>query len=128
MYKAEEDYLEAILIQEQKSGTVRSVDIAKAKDVTKPSVSRAMAALRDKGFVVFGGNNAIQLTEDGRKKAEAVYDRHKLLTGFFVKITGMEREQAEQNACRVEHDVDRDIIEGIREWMRKNEEGCDGTK
>ena len=125
MYKAEEDYLEAILIQEQKSGTVRSVDIAKAKDVTKPSVSRAMAALRDKGFVVFGGNNAIHLTEGGRKKAEAVYDRHKLLTGFFVKITGMEREQAEQNACRVEHDVDCDIIEGIREWMRKDGDDFD---
>jgi DtxR family transcriptional regulator, Mn-dependent transcriptional regulator len=125
MYKAEEDYLEAILIQEQQNGTVRSVDIAKAKDVTKPSVSRAMAVLRDKGFVVFAENNAIQLTKEGREKAESVYDRHKLLTNFFVKITGIERRLAEQNACRVEHDVDCDIIEGIREWMRKNEEGCD---
>lgn len=128
MYKAEEDYLEAILMLEQKNGTVRSVDVAKAKEVTKPSVSHAMAVLRDKGFVTFAENNAIQLTKEGRVIAEAVYDRHKLLTDFLASVTGIEREQAEQNACRIEHDVDCDIIDGIKMWMRKNRVYVDGSK
>ncbi|HAH61709.1 MAG TPA: metal-dependent transcriptional regulator [Treponema sp.] len=128
MYKAEEDYLEAILMLEQKNGTVRSVDVAKAKEVTKPSVSHAMSVLRDKGFVTFAENNAIQLTKEGRVIAEAVYDRHTLLTEFLAGITGLEREQAEQNACRIEHDVDCDVVAGIKMWMRKNMARADESK
>ena len=120
MYESREDYLETILILQKKNGFVRSVDVAKHMGVSKPSVSRAMDVLSSGGYITFGLGNMIKLTEEGEKKAESVYGRHVLLTDFFVKITGVPREQAEENACRVEHAIDSDVEQGIRNWMEKN--------
>ena len=45
-----EDYLEAILVLQMQKGTVRSVDVARHMEVSKPSVSHAVATLRDGVF------------------------------------------------------------------------------
>ena len=120
MYESGEDYLETILILQNTNGFVRSVDIAKKLGFSKPSVSRAMAILEKDGYIEFGLANMIVLTEKGQQKANDVYARHQLLTKFFVKITGVDEKQAEKNACRVEHDLDAQIIEGIQKWMENN--------
>ena len=120
MYKSGEDYLETILILQNTNGFVRSVDIAKKLGFSKPSVSRAMAILEKDGYIEFGLANMIVLTEKGQQKANDVYARQQLLTKFFVKITGVDEKQAEKNACRVEHDLDAQIIEGIQKWMENN--------
>lgn len=120
MYESGEDYLEAILVLKNKNGFVRSVDIAKHLGYSKPSVSRAMGILEKDGFIEFGLGNMIILTEAGELKAKDIYERHQLLTKFLVKITGVSDEQAEQNACRIEHVIDVDIVSGIKKWMKKN--------
>lgn len=120
MYESREDYLETILILQKQNGFVRSVDVAKHMGVSKPSVSRAMDVLSSGGFITFGLGNMIKLTEEGEKKAQSVYGRHLLLTDFFVKIAGVSKEQAEDNACRVEHAIDADVEQGIRKWMEEN--------
>ncbi|QTQ14452.1 metal-dependent transcriptional regulator [Treponema parvum] len=120
MYESREDYLETVLMLQQQNGFVRSVDIANHLKVSKPSVSRAMDILSEGGYITFGLGNMIKLTEEGEKKARSVYGRHIMLTDFFVKITGVSREQAEENACRVEHAIDRDIENGIRKWLEEN--------
>ena len=120
MYESGEDYLETILILQNTNGFVRSVDIAKKLGFSKPSVSRAMAILEKDGYIEFGLANMIVLTEKGQQKANDVYARHQLLTKFFVKITGVDEKQVEKNACRVEHDLDAQIIEGIQKWMENN--------
>lgn len=117
MYESGEDYLEAILILKNKNGFVRSVDIAKHLGFSKPSVSRAMSILEKDGYIEFGLGNMINLTEKGIEKAEDIYSRHRLLTKFLVKITQIPEEQAEKNACRIEHVVDSEVIEGIKKWM-----------
>ncbi len=117
MYESGEDYLEAILILKNKNGFVRSVDIAKHLGFSKPSVSRAMSILEKDGYIEFGLGNMINLTEKGSEKAEDIYSRHRLLTKFLVKITQIPEEQAEKNACRIEHVVDSEVIEGIKKWM-----------
>lgn len=121
MYKSEEDYLELILRIKQRKGIVRAVDVAAGKGVSKPSVSRAVGVLKDKGYITIADDNDIQLTAAGEDKASEVYGRHTLLTNFFVLITGVPAEQAEQNACRVEHDIDRDVVAGIRRFMKTRE-------
>ncbi len=120
MYESGEDYLEAILVLQLKHGFVRSVDVANHLHVSKPSVSRAMSILKEDGYIWFDLGNMIKLTEKGQSKAEDVYGRHRLLTKFLEKITGVSEEQAEENACRVEHDIDADIVKGIADWMEKN--------
>ena len=121
MYESGEDYLEAILILKNKNdGDVLSVDIANHLGFSKPSVSRAMGILERDGYIEFGLGNMIQLTEKGLAKANDVYGRHQLLTKFLVMITGVPEDQAEENACRVEHDIDADVVEGIKKWVEKN--------
>lgn len=120
MYESGEDYLEAILRLQLENGFVRSVDVANKLAVSRPSVSRAMGVLEKDGYIEFGMGNMIKLTDKGKEKAEDVYGRHKLLTKFLVKITGLSEDQCEENACRVEHQIDKDVVEGIRKWVDNN--------
>ena len=83
----------------------------------KSEVKIAQAVNENIAFKWFLG---LKLTEKGRAKAEDVYGRHKLLTSFLQKITGLPEDQCEENACRVEHQVDADVVDGIRKWLEAN--------
>jgi Mn-dependent DtxR family transcriptional regulator len=120
LHQSGEDYLEAILRLKKENGIARSVDVAKSLGVSKPSVSRAMSILSENGYITTGKIGSLELTEKGSERAEAIYARHVLLTKFLVKITGVSDKQAEENACRIEHDIDDDIKTGIQKWMEQN--------
>lgn len=120
MYESGENYLEAILMVENVKGTVHSVDVAAKLNVSKPSVSRAVMILKKDGYLEDNEGTELKFTKKGRDKATDIYSRHKLLTEFLVAITGIDAEQAEENACRVEHVVDTDVMAGIEKWMSKN--------
>ena len=111
--KSAEDYLEAILRLQQSKGYARSVDIATALSVSKPSVSVAMRNLRENGFITVARDNMISLTESGLCIAENIYERHRVLTEFFKGI-GVEESIAEADACKVEHDLSPETFEAIR--------------
>ena len=114
-----EDYLEAILVLKNKNGFVRSVDIANHLGFSKPSVSRAMGILEKDGYIEFGIGNMINLTEKGQEKASDVYSRHQLLTKFLVKITGIPDDQAEKNACRIEHVISEESFKALKEHAKE---------
>ena len=97
-----EDYLEAILMLKEKNGQVRSIDIADMLEVTKPSVSNAVKRLREKGYIEMDSSSYITLTDTGYKIARNVYERHQTITELFVSL-GVEREVAQEDACRIEH-------------------------
>lgn len=120
LHESGEDYLEAILRLQKENGVARSVDVARKLGVSKPSVSRAMSILEDSGYVTVGNIGSLELTEKGKEKADAIFSRHVLLTDFLVKITGVNKDQAEENACRIEHDIDEDVRLGIQKWMEEN--------
>ena len=79
-----EDYLEAILMLQQKHGTVRSVDVSHQLEVSKASVSYAVTTLREGGFLTMGDDFSLHLTEVGREVAERVYEKHRF---FFEMLT-----------------------------------------
>ena len=114
LHKSGEDYLEAILVLEQKNGDVRSLDLAEHMSVSKPSISNAMKLLREGGFLSMDENKLIHLTELGREVAENIYERHVLLTKTLILI-GVEPAVAEQDACRVEHDISRETFDRLKE-------------
>lgn len=120
MYESGENYLETILMLEQENTIVRSIDVAHKLSVSKPSVSRAMGLLRQDGYIDMADNGPIFLTEKGREKATQIYHRHCVLTEFLQKITHVSPEQAEENACRIEHILDEDVFRGIEKFMRES--------
>ena len=96
-----EDYLESILKIERQKGVVRSIDIANDLHVSKPSVSRAIHILEERGFIHIQ-DNILVLSDTGREIAEKIYERNLLFTDFFVHIC-VDEETAAEDACRMEH-------------------------
>ena len=119
MYESGENYLETILILKEKQGLVRSIDIARALNFSKPSVSRAMGILRENGYIVMEPGGEIELTEKGQKKADGIYERHKLLTEFLHRVSGVDPRVAEEDACKMEHIISDETFQGIKEFMKQ---------
>ncbi|MEN6637340.1 MAG: metal-dependent transcriptional regulator, partial [Clostridiaceae bacterium] len=99
-----EDYLEQILIQQEKNGCARSVDIAMSLGVTKASVSHATKLLRENSYIHMADDKCITLTPSGREIAESMYQRHLVLAKFLMRL-GVQEATAFADACRMEHDI-----------------------
>lgn len=110
--RASEDYLEAMLMMKEKHGYVRSIDVAEFLGVTKPSVSYATKRLRESGHITMDKDGLITLTDTGMAIAASMLDRHKTLTAFLISI-GVDKETAEADACKIEHDISQQTFEAI---------------
>lgn len=113
-----ENYLETILILTQKGRGVRSIDIADEMGFTKPSISRAVSILKSGGFIEVDAGGYISLTDVGYELAERIYERHRVLTRFLVKL-GVDEATAAEDACRIEHDISELSFQKIKEHMKK---------
>ncbi len=107
-----EDYLEAmVMLGADKTQSVRAVDVAEKMGVSKASVSKAVAVLKEKGFVSQPYYGDITLTDDGVAYGNKVLDRHQALTLFLHKAVGIDRKTAEEEACKMEHAISDDSFE-----------------
>ena len=113
LHESGEMYLETILILKNRFGYVRSIDIANEMGVSKPSVSRAVGLLKDNGYIAFDPNGMILLTDTGRAVAEKIYDRHQVLTRYFINI-GVSEETASKDACKIEHIISDETFDIIK--------------
>ena len=102
LHASGEDYLEAVLVLQKQKGMVRSVDIARHMDVSKPSVCHAVATLKDGGFLTMDDGFFLHLTNIGREVAEQIYEKHRFFTER-LSAAGVDPETAEADACRIEH-------------------------
>ena len=96
--KSSEDYLETMLMLSEQRGYIKSIDIARHLDVTKPSVSYATKRLRENGYITMDDDGLIHLTETGMSIATKIYDRHKMLSRF-LNLLGIDKETADEDAC-----------------------------
>ena len=116
-----EDYLEAILILQKKRGLVRSVDVARHIEVTKPSVCHAVATLRDGGFLTMDEDHFLHLTDVGREVAEKIYERHCFFTEQLI-AAGVNPKTAEADACRIEHIISDESFSRLKEVATQEQE------
>lgn len=115
--ESREMYLEIILMLEKRNGVVRSVDIAKEFNYSKPSISKAMNVLKKSGFITHTPYGDISLTTAGRQKAEQIYKLHRLVTQFLIKALDLDESTAEEDACRMEHFVSEKTIAAIEKFL-----------
>ena len=111
-----ENYLETILMLKEEKGAVRSIDIARRMDFSKPSISRAMSLLRENGYITMDKEGLIDLTASGMEIASRIYERHRLLSKWLVAL-GVSPETAAEDACRIEHDVSDETFQKIKEHI-----------
>ena len=91
-----EDYLESILVLQEKNGYVRSVDIANHLEISKASVSIAMLEI-----------------------AKSVYEKHLMFSEFFYKL-GVPKDIATRDACKIEHAVSKTTFNAIKSFVQKH--------
>ena len=116
--ESEEMYLETILLLKRKNSNVHAVNIAEELGYSRPSVSRGVNLLAQKGYIVIAQSGEISFTPEGKTKAESIYERHTVITKLLIK-TGASQEVAEENACRIEHVITPELFDTIKKYVKK---------
>ena len=119
IYESAQDYLETILILSKNSANVRSIDIANEMNITKQSVHRAIKNLKNGEYILVDNNGYITLSKKGKEIAEEMYERHQLLTKYFVSL-GVNEKTALKDACKVEHYLSDETYQAIKKIAQNN--------
>jgi DtxR family transcriptional regulator, Mn-dependent transcriptional regulator len=112
-----EDYLEAIHCIGERQSAVRVRDIAKRMNITMPSVTGALKSLEKQGLVNHARYDWIALTPEGKRIAENVFRRHRVLREFLTVILGIDPKTAERDACGMEHAVSETTLDRLAGFM-----------
>ena len=121
LHASGEDYLEAVLVLPKKLSIVRSVDVARHMEVTKPSVCHAVATLKEGGFLTMDEDFSLHLTDLGREIAEQIYEKHRFFTDQLIEA-GVDPVTAEKDACRMEHVISQESFERLRDAYKTKKE------
>ena len=116
LHASGEDYLEAILVLQRQKGMVRSVDVARHLEVSKPSVCHAVATLRGGGFLTMDSDYFLHLTDVGREVAEQICEKHRFFTEMLTNA-GVDPITAERDACRIEHVISKESFKAIKDHV-----------
>jgi len=120
-----EDYLETILVLAREQGeSVRVTDLSESMGVSKPSVSAAVKRMAEAGLVDHERYGDVRLTPAGLRRAQEVASRHELLHRFLVEVLGVDETTAQQDACRLEHDLSPISVERLTRLVAFLTEGC----
>ena len=112
-----EDYVEVIFHLEQSNRVARAKDIAGQMNDQRASVTGALKALAGRGLINYSRYSYITLTETGRSIARDVIRRHETLRDFFITALQLSPEDAEANACRIEHSIDPAAIDRLVRFL-----------
>ena len=116
--ESREDYLEAILQLSEEGKHPKSIDVARKLGFSKPSVSVAVKKLKESGLIIVEPDGELILTNVGKDIAEKTLEKHKYLTELFIKI-GVDPDMAEEQACKIEHDINEDTFKKLKEFLDK---------
>ena len=112
-------YLETIYILSKQLKAVRSIDVSERMGYSKPSVSRAMGLLKEKGFITVEPNGNINLTKTGETVAFNIYERHTILTDVLISL-GVDKATAAEDACRIEHYISDKTFAAIKKHIKEH--------
>lgn len=102
--RAAENYLVTIYTIQKDKPSVRSIDIVKALQYSRPTISIAMRKLRENGVIEMDDHGIITMTANGKKIAQKVYKKRMALQELFMEM-GVDEETARKDAAKVEYDL-----------------------
>lgn len=114
---SEEDYLRTIYELDIERGAVRSVDVAKILNVSKPSVNKALSRLEEEGMVTRLPYSPVVLTEKGREKGEQLHQRYGAIRRFLIEQLEVPEERANEEAHGLEHALSADTVQRLCAFM-----------
>lgn len=117
-----EDYLEAIYNISLEKHAARAKDISQRLQLKSSSVTGALRSLSEKGLINYAPYDLITLTPEGTKVAEGVVQRHETLKKFLVNILHIDQNEAQENACKLEHNISQTVLNRLLLFMKFVEE------
>lgn len=103
-------YLEAIFYIWSEGEAARSARLADWLGVSRPTVTVALRRMTRDGLVRLNGRKEIELTAKGRRMAEAIVRRHRIMERWLTDGLGLDWVTADAEAARLEHAVS-DVVE-----------------
>ena len=114
-----EDYLEVICNLLETSDCVKAVEISRKLNISRASVSEALNKLVEKGLIIYEGHKGITITESGLLRAKEVISKHNTLTSFFENVLCLNKEESEDNACKIEHVISNEFFDRLKKLTNK---------
>jgi len=112
-----EEYLEGIYKLQEKVGVARTSDIVTLLQVAPGTVTNTVERLERDGLITHAPYKGVKLTEKGKRIALNVIRRHRLSERLLTDILNVEWGKAHEVACKLEHDIDYDIIERLEKTL-----------
>ena len=118
--KSQEDFLEALLMLEQSEQPLETTRVAKMLSISKPAVHQMGHELINRGWITRKDYGDMKLTDEGRRIAESVLERHHVLKHFLLSL-GVGEEIAEHDCCLMEHIVSEETFLAIKKMMEQSQ-------
>jgi DtxR family Mn-dependent transcriptional regulator len=100
---AEEEYLQTIYWLMEAGLPITGANIARAMQLSPPTVHEMLGRLEDDGYIVRADDKSLRFSPDGRKQAEAIVRRHRLIERFLTDVVGVAWDDVHEEAERLEH-------------------------
>ena len=111
-----EEYIEVIFELCEEGQKVQTGQIAERMDVKPPSVTEMLGKLQDDGLVKYEPYIGVELTAKGKKLAMELMATHKVIADF-LEILGIDRENAEIDACVIEHHMSKESAQRLKQFV-----------
>lgn len=102
----------------QKFGYARVSDVAKQLDITRGSVSISLGPLKKAGLILQDENRHLRLSEQGRTLVASIKTKRVLLQRLLADVLGVNAEQAEIDACKLEHLISNESARRMVSFLR----------
>ncbi len=100
---AEEEYLQIIYWLMEAELPITGANIARAMRLSPPTVHEMLGRLEQDGYVARADDRSVTFTEDGRRHAEGIVRRHRLIERFLTDVLGIPWDEVHEEAERLEH-------------------------
>lgn len=121
--KNKEDYLKAIYhLKEEIQSDIKSTDIVKYLNISKPSVSEMIRHLVKQGFISYESKK-IKLTKKGLKEAINLTRKHRIIEIFLKEVLKIGNNKIHDEAHKLEHAFSDESISSIYKLI-KNKDSC----
>lgn len=112
-----QEYVEIIHDLQEKHKVARVKDIALSRGVTRSSASTALNHLKKKNLIRHESYGLVELTEKGQRLGQALAERHAIIKKFFVEILGISPDVADEDACKLEHYISSETLNGLIHFL-----------
>ena len=122
-----EDYCKAIDKLDRGEG-VSVNEIAKELSLAKPTVSLTLKKLGKEGYVVMERYGKAKLSDKGRRIAQRLKFKHRVIETFFWKALGVDKDKVHEIACNIEHFIPMEVVKRMYEAIGKPKKDCHGSE